>query len=95
MYPEEKIAQFVCRFEHSVAACMAHAFHARREPHDSSCSPSSTIVCGESVIKRIHRKLAKSPAFSLDPAHGLLHSWTIESALGDSSERFVYSTEKR
>src|SRR5215469_516010 len=49
----------------------------------------------ESVIEWIRRKLAKSPSFSLDPAHGLLHIWIIESALGDSSERFIYSTEKR
>jgi len=49
----------------------------------------------ESVIERIRKKLAKSPAFSLDPAHGLFHSWIIESALGDSSERFIYLTEKR
>ena len=35
MYPEEKVAQFVCRFEHFVAACMAHTLHARREPHNS------------------------------------------------------------
>jgi hypothetical protein len=53
------------------------------------------IICGESVIKQIRKKLAKSSAFSLDPAHGLLHIWIIESALGDSSERFIYSTEKR
>jgi hypothetical protein len=47
MYPEQKIAQFVCRFEHSVAARMAYALHARREPHDSSYFPSSEIVCGD------------------------------------------------
>jgi hypothetical protein len=36
----------------------------------------------ESVIKRIRRKLAKSPAFSLDQAHGLLHIWIIKRSWG-------------
>jgi hypothetical protein len=49
----------------------------------------------ESVIRPIRKKLAKSSAFSLDQAHGLLHIWIIKRSWGDSSERFIYSTEKR
>jgi hypothetical protein len=31
MYPEQKIAQFVCHFEHSIAVRLAHALYARRD----------------------------------------------------------------